>query len=420
MRAAYVFRQPIEHWVRVKAGLSMTKSIYNKPGGYFYRFTANFSHKGEPLKFDYVVACNIRITTYRGGGGTSDDSTYSPKVMMMPTNDGAAIMLRTVRACKGQTTENGKVPKDLFPMAIWFDDVNDMTFGWGYATEDAYENKLSQLEFHKAEIYRSNYDEWQAWRKASVEGFNKVGMITTPWGMTYNEKWYSDLWHGPYDMSKRRVARNCRGYSRLKIPESIRSKIREFWPKERPRYWAIAPSRRNEYESILRKGRYENGKSLGDFDTRRFYFGEYGLTLLNGNGNISRWLESTIPPEVYPLLPRSLSTTPMIEQPADNYPRRIIYDNGRLKGLVACGGDAPVDRDLMALCGQKRTTSMWMNIRCLKIIRDGCNLPLFLIVTNTCFTRGNLGDVMRTIVCNAATLLMRILHRYSLSRFIIS
>jgi hypothetical protein len=68
---------------------------YSKDQGYFYRFRASFEVKatGEPLDFDYVVACNIRLTRWRDGG-LSDDSTYSPRAMVMATNGGQAVMLR--------------------------------------------------------------------------------------------------------------------------------------------------------------------------------------------------------------------------------------------------------------------------------------------------------------------------------------
>ncbi|MEM1050039.1 MAG: hypothetical protein AAGL24_28035, partial [Pseudomonadota bacterium] len=84
-----LFRQPLAGLAFVLTGgsMSMTEAVDNRPLGYFYRFTAHYSHKGEPLVFDYVVACNIRVTRYRGGD-RSDDSTYTPKVMMLPTKTG--------------------------------------------------------------------------------------------------------------------------------------------------------------------------------------------------------------------------------------------------------------------------------------------------------------------------------------------
>ena len=54
---------------------------YSKDQGYFYRFRAGFEIKGtgEKLDFDYVVACNIRLTRWRDGG-LSNDTTFSPRI----------------------------------------------------------------------------------------------------------------------------------------------------------------------------------------------------------------------------------------------------------------------------------------------------------------------------------------------------
>src|SRR5437773_5060865 len=95
---------------------------YVKDNGYFYRLKANFEVKdsGEQLAFDYVVACNLRITRWRSAG-SSDDSTVNPRAMVMATRDGHAIMIRTLQLCSGSTTENGRVPPDVLPLAVWFD-----------------------------------------------------------------------------------------------------------------------------------------------------------------------------------------------------------------------------------------------------------------------------------------------------------
>ena len=333
-----VLWQAFPYLVGALGGLSMTKAFVNKPQGFFYRFNANFSHKGEKLNFDYVVACNIRVTVYRGGD-RSDDSFYSPKVMMMPTSDGGAVLLRTIDACKGQTTANGEVPADLFPMAIWFDDVNDMTFGWGYATEDAYENELSQLEFHEATIEAASREDWDAWREASAKDFKPTGMITTPWGWSYSGPENQRYGGQRYDASRRLIARNCHGYARVRLPENVRANIRYHWPEHRPRYWS--PPETVNMRSILDKGEYPDGKKHRNYLTSDLGSGYRGLPRRNGGGTIGNW--RSVVSDVYPELPRSRSTTQVIDSPTDTYPRRVLYDNGRMKGFLACGGDAHVD-----------------------------------------------------------------------------
>jgi hypothetical protein len=105
---------------------------YSKDQGYFYRFRAGFEIKGtgEKLDFDYVVACNVRLTRWRDGG-LSDDTTFSPRIMVKATTGGQAVMLRTLEACHGLTSEHEDVPKDVLPLAIWFDDVANLSTGLG-------------------------------------------------------------------------------------------------------------------------------------------------------------------------------------------------------------------------------------------------------------------------------------------------
>jgi hypothetical protein len=90
---------------------SRVQGTYVKDKGYFYRMTARFTVKetGEALDFDYVVACNIRLTRWRDGG-LSNDSTFSPRVMVKATAGGQAVMLKTFYACNGITSDRGALP----------------------------------------------------------------------------------------------------------------------------------------------------------------------------------------------------------------------------------------------------------------------------------------------------------------------
>ena len=122
---------------------SRVQATYSKDNGYFYRLIAKFTVKetGEELNFDYVVACNIRVTRWRDGG-LSNDSTFSPHVMVKTTSAGHAVMLKTLKECAGLTSENGNLPPDLLPIAIWFDSVDDLSVGLACVSEDAYDIRL--------------------------------------------------------------------------------------------------------------------------------------------------------------------------------------------------------------------------------------------------------------------------------------
>src|SRR6267154_4786615 len=77
---------------QLMSGSTRVEQTYSKDAGYFYRFRASLEVKetGEQLDFDYVVACNIRLTRWRDGG-LSDDTTFSPRLMVKATAAGQAV-----------------------------------------------------------------------------------------------------------------------------------------------------------------------------------------------------------------------------------------------------------------------------------------------------------------------------------------
>lgn len=152
--------------------VAQAQQQYSKDKGYFYRFRAGFEVKGtgELLNFDYVVACNIRVTRWRDGG-LSNDTTFSPRIMAKATTGGQAVLLRTLDACHGLTSGNEDVPKDVLPLAVWFADVSNLSTGLGYVSEAAYENPLGKLRFHGARIDHATAADWEAWRQKSADEY---------------------------------------------------------------------------------------------------------------------------------------------------------------------------------------------------------------------------------------------------------
>lgn len=130
--------------------LSFTKSVkVSAPGqdrSYYYRFKANFAYKGEPLDFDIVVGCNVRITTYKDNDRTVDVGV-APMAFGLKMKDGHGVVIRPPQACKGETTENGNVPRDLLPLVVTYENAEAPWSGIAYASEDAYESPLSELKF---------------------------------------------------------------------------------------------------------------------------------------------------------------------------------------------------------------------------------------------------------------------------------
>ena len=320
--------------------LVRAQTTYAKDKGYFYRLRASFEIKsnGERVDFDYIVACDIRPTRWKDGG-LSNDTRLSPHVMVMPTAGGHAIMLNTLDECSGLTSENGNVPPDILPIAIWFDSVEDLANGLAYVSEDAYDNPLGKLKFHGARIDRATREEWEAWRKRAADDYVQRGALPGPWGYDYPDNLNINNPDAP------KYVAWCGGYRRLKLPEDMREKLRALWPAERPRFWALANEEEGKIREIISDPKQPFPPSVGRWFIR---FGIPGDSPADGaplrsarrvgsrGQSAVRW-----PTEIYPFLwPPITSAVPLISPrptaPSDVYVQKLDFRDGALNGFAAC------------------------------------------------------------------------------------
>src|SRR4051812_21130427 len=142
--------------------LSFTKSVkVNVPGhdgAYYYRFKASYAYKGEPLDFDIVVGCHVKITTYKDNDRTVEVGVV-PTIFGLKTRDQHGVAVLLPDACHGETTQNGRVPKKLLPLAVTYERANEPWSGVAYASEDAYESPRSELKFLGSTISRATREE---------------------------------------------------------------------------------------------------------------------------------------------------------------------------------------------------------------------------------------------------------------------
>jgi len=265
--------------------------------------------------------------------------------MVMATNGGQAVMLRTLDACHGLTSEHEDVPPDVLPLAIWFDDFTDLSAGLGYVSEAAYDNPLGKLKFRGARVDRASRADWEAWRKKSAEEYVQRGVLPGPWGYDFPNA--PDPALGVY------VAQ-CDGYLRLKLPESMRSKLSVFWPEDRPRFWTL--SNAEERQTIGRVISDPNqplppgiGRWSGRFgppsETRSSGLavrsGRAVANSLKADGSRRRHLAVRWPAETYPFLWPPLASIMPITKAAptpgmSTYVLKLEYRDGALDGFAAC------------------------------------------------------------------------------------
>jgi len=243
--------------------------VHERAGYRFFRVEANFEVKatGERIRFDYIAWCGGSVTHWRARSPSIRYNLY-PEMMHIPTQDGAAIGIRTFNMCDHWTWENeregkSRIPDDLLPVVQWYPDVNDMGFAIGYESDAAYESPYSKLNFLSAKLSQTDAETWASWRKAYEAGFKPVGNTESPY----------------YDINTpSRIRRVCNSASRVAIPSERMQEAERLMPVETGRFWFGATSRMTEarkqsaeaFEKLLnldawRYGRHFQGQNLSAF-----------------------------------------------------------------------------------------------------------------------------------------------------------
>lgn len=293
----------------------------------YYRVRAAYTVKdtGERIEFDYVAACATAVTMYRDGDRSVDTPFgIAPKTVAAPTRDGHAIQIVTPNACHGEVAA-GYIPPDLIPLTIFYEDVRDLHFGWGYTSQDAYDNARSRLGFEGATVTGSTYADFLAWREKAAAGFKPVGQIRSPWGYSYENG------------TGVRVPSNCSFYIRTPVFTAGRPALTAEWEKRgKPEFWI--------YDTGMSVPEFWDGfrgqNIMADSPLPRTKGGGVG-TIQNYSrqrGAKIRWgLDRAYPPnEVYPYLPISLASTPPPTLGSRVFPTKVPVSDD-WKGLAACG-----------------------------------------------------------------------------------
>jgi hypothetical protein len=287
----------------------------------YYRFKASFIVKDtqEHIDFDYVAACAAVETTYKDGDRSMDTLGLNPLTFIKATSAGHAIQVATPSACDHEIAD-GDIPPDLFPFAVFYDDVADMRFGWGYASQDAYDGPKALMSFEGATIVATTYADWKAWRAKAEEEFKPVGEIRSPWG--YSRE----------DQGKGGIAQYCLGYTRVPIAERARAAVRQEWERlGKPEFW-LNPNHQEGAPEI------QSG----------FVTAPIPRTRGGGIGRISdyAWMRDKlarkehyppiVPNEIYPVLPSAMVAAPTADLAHAVFPWKLVIAM-EWKGLISCG-----------------------------------------------------------------------------------
>lgn len=299
----------------------------------YYRVRAYYTVKGsgEVIVFDYVAACATSVTMYRDGDRSVDTPFgVAPKTMVLPTRDGHAIQVVTPKVCNREV-EKDWIPPDLIPLTIWHDDVNNLAFGWGYMSQDAYDNARSRMGFEGATVTAATYADFLAWRAKAEAEFKPAGQIKSPWGFSFE--------HG----SDLNVSQSCDLYVRTPVfPMGWRALNEEWVKRGKPEFWVYTT------ENSIR-----DGMEVPDFwdlySRSQMILGAHIHPRMRGGGvgtiqlySDQRWGkqhygQDRVYPvtDIYPYLPISLASTPPPTLTSTVFPTKVPVSDD-WKGLATC------------------------------------------------------------------------------------
>lgn len=331
-----------------------------RPPSFFYRMEADFTLKetGEPIRFDYVVACGGVVETY---SYTTPTVFYEhhPIMMYQAVGDGQALGLVSIDMCDswkwdkiefGPMAGQSRIPENLRPLAIWFDDVNDLSKGWGYKNDDAYESPLAKIVFQKASVTKTDEAAWQAWRDKAAAEYEQVGALPGPWGFSWNE--------GSPEATHKVMLRGagygiaggpCLASFRVKVDQELIDRILEAAPPEVGQYWLLSDANKvvpSLIEEIYKRGALQDGTSYSDYritkDFKLGTIGRAGDTHIIPAGSQNGLDYGFAWREIYPFLPRS-DVMPGVTTPQDVYRQEIRLEDA-YKGFGRCFSNGrPID-----------------------------------------------------------------------------
>ena len=302
----------------------------------YYRVKSSYIVRdtGEHMDFDYVAACAVLETRHRDGDRSVDTPFgVAPNTFIMRTSGGHAIQVATPRACNREA-EHGDIPPDLIPLTVFYEDATKLGFGWGYTSQDAYDNARARISFEGASVTAATYADWRAWRAQAAEQPKMFGGFDLSWG-------YSKERDIPFP-----VASSCAFYVRAPVHAEIRAAVTAEWEKRgRPEFWVYGDGRdAPEFLKGFRK--HDTIFTYLQPRTKGGGVGRIGFYARQREAK-QRWDRDDVYPsnETYPYLPISLATTPPPGLDARVFPTRVQVSD-EWKGLAACGINDPVLDDL--------------------------------------------------------------------------
>ena len=361
----------------------LDKKEIRKAKSLFYKIEARYEliKTGEIIEFDYVMACSLVYLDPKTPGNSMNMDPNNevpvrfPGSMFKSTSTGAALQISSFRICKDRK------PTDAHPFTIFHPDVNDLGYGWGYATYHAYERANTDIRFISGKVTQTDKRAFKKWLKAAKKDYVQTGMIPGPfggYGWEAAEKWGLEKPNIPY----RSVAgsRSCRGYSYFKLSSEMGERARKSAPPNSTRFWnRYRLQGQSRYKDLEREKTAfdlirtlknkrpsvdETGAPNGQYTHYNFF---EGTPYENGTGVLSDFRTdggySTFKPApYYPFIGAEMGIWPNTATPVkDVLPISILFDD-EYKGLVYCGLPKDAPHQNLYVRSQQKGDKIWLYV----------------------------------------------------------
>lgn len=319
------------------AACASSKPLVERAPSYFYRLQADYTviETGEEISFDFVAGCGGIITHY-SYTTPSRVSSVHPTMMYKATSNGGAIGIDTPIVCDDRSLAD--VPKNTYqPYLIWFPDVGDLSFGWGYATESAYESPRAEVVFRGAKVTKATEAEWRANREQLATEYEQVGAIPGPWGFSFSRGSAEERTRVQALGKGRGIADACQAFMRLPLDQSLIDEWFAKAPENTGRYWALSSEDENGFGFLKRIREHDvliNGEKFGRYHPGRIPQGTLTRSFL---GHTSTGIPHKVYVELFPYLPRreSMSSDIDLSAPPEAYYQKLLVAP-EFDGFSAC------------------------------------------------------------------------------------
>ncbi|UES59924.1 hypothetical protein GFK91_29695 (plasmid) [Roseibium aggregatum] len=220
-----------------------------RASGTYFHLYAEYQVAGiEKLVFDLQVSCGNH--TFKSGRVVHG---YLPALYAKETASGAAVMIATPRVCDAIRFAEGRPVADtdefrhswqqvmdgkFIPFTVWFDNADNQTSGYGYATASAFTNPASPLDFVSAKVEPSSAKEFERWYAADTDNLLRGMQIGPQFATSDEDKAY---W-STFDPAKKLLPLSCTGVAVSPHGDGPSANaMQTYYPQEKPRYW-LAPS----------------------------------------------------------------------------------------------------------------------------------------------------------------------------------